>query len=396
MTLPVPCVLDGQRGRYDVTNLLGQGGMSAVYEGRTERGKTVVIKEASGPDITSCEERLRIEAQILSALATPGHPRVVKYLDESSSLGPFCLVEEKVEGPTLAELHRDKAASEKTASRYMLQLLEALDYLHGRNVIHRDVKPTNVILEPNRGVVLIDFGAAKKEFQQFSGSGTIIYTPGWGAPEQNLGEATPASDMYAAGATLFFLLTARDPKSSLRQLPGGGAELFQTPRDLEPRVTQQLSDVVAKAMLFDPKGRFQTAQDMVNAIAGRRAEAPDSPHIVVLGKKRRIKKQVEIGRSHATCDAGCKNGFGRPPDIGIKDSEMYLSKHHARISRDRKGRCWIEDLDSKNGTALSHDGGRTYRPIPGLVKEPLTDGDVVAIVYKSGRGPYMTIAFKGG
>jgi serine/threonine protein kinase len=371
--------------------------MSAVYTGKSDRGKPVVVKEASGADLAASEERLRIEAQILLALSSPGHPRVVRYLDEGTNLGPFCLVEEKLEGETLAARHRDKPADGATATKYILQLLEALAYLHGRNVIHRDVKPSNIIFEPRRGVVLIDFGAAKKEFHQFRGAGTIIYTPGWGAPEQNVGEATPASDLYSVGAVLFFLLTARDPKGSMKQLRDGAGELFQSPRDLEPSVTQQLSDVVTRAMVFDPKRRFQTTVDMVEAIKGGPAKPLGSPHLVVLGKKCKVKKEMEIGRDHKSCDQRCtKDGFGSPPEIGIVDTEQYLSKHHARISKDGKGRCWIEDLGSKNGTAMSHDGGRTYRPIRGRKRQLLTDGDVVALVYKPGKGPYMTIAFKGG
>jgi serine/threonine protein kinase len=397
MTLSIPCTLKGRRGRYQVVSKLAEGGMSTVYVGKSNRGSTVIVKEASGSDLEQSEERLRIEADILRALASPGHPRVVRYLDEGTNLGPFCLVEEKLEGETMSERYRDTAADAATASRYGLQLLEALAYLHKRNVIHRDVKPNNIVLDVRREVVLIDFGAAKKEFHQFTGSGTVIYTPGWGAPEQNLGEATPASDLYGVGAVLFFLLTGQDPRASMKQLAQGKTELFRSPRDLQPSVTQDLSDVVTRAMAFNPKDRFPTAQDMSEAIAGGSGKTLDFPHLVVLGKKCKVKKEMEIGRDHKACDRGCtKKGFGRPPDIGILDTERYLSKHHARIVKDPKGRCWIEDLGSLNGTAMSHDGGRTYRPIPGFKRQELTDGDVVALVYKKGRGPYMTISFKGG
>ena len=397
MTLTLPCTLKGRKGRYEVLSRLAEGGMSTVYVGKSSRGPTVIVKEASGSDLEAAEERLRIEADILRALASPGHPHVVRYLDEGSNLGPFCLVEEKLEGDTLSERYRDKAADAPTASKYILQLLDALSYLHKRNVIHRDVKPNNIIVDPSREVVLIDFGAAKKEFHQFTGAGTVIYTPGWGAPEQNLGEATPASDLYGVGAVFFFLLTGQDPRASMKQLAGGKTELFRTPHDLEPSVTQTLSDVVKKAMSYNPKERFSTAQDMADAISGGSEKALGFPHLIVLGKKCRVKKEMEIGRDHKECDESCaKKGFGRPPEIGILDTERYLSKHHARIERDGKGRCWIEDLGSLNGTAMSHDGGRTYRQIPGFKKQELTDGDVVALVYKPGRGPYMTIAFKGG
>src|SRR5436189_1728423 len=268
MTLPLPCTLKGRKGRYQVASKLTDGGMSTVYVGKSSRGQAVVVKEASGPDLEQADERLRIEADILKALASPGHPRVVRYLDEGTNLGPFCLVEEKLEGDTLSERYRDKAADVDTATRYILQLLEALAYLHGRNVIHRDVKPNNIILDVNREVVLIDFGAAKKEFHQFMGSGTVIYTPGWGAPEQNLGEATPASDLYSVGAVLFFLLTTQDPQGSMKQLAQGKSELYRSPRDLMPSVPKELSDVVTRAMAFDPKQRFATTKDMAEAIAG--------------------------------------------------------------------------------------------------------------------------------
>jgi len=395
MTLPIPCTLKGRKGRYDIVSALTTGGMSEVYLGKSDRGHDVIVKEAGGPDLKQAEERLRIESQILKSLSSPGHPRVVRYLDEGTNLGSFCLVEEKLEGRTLADEYQSKKADEKTATRYILQLLEALGYLHGRNVIHRDVKPRNIILDAQREVVLIDFGAAKKEFKQFTGSGTIIYTPGWGAPEQSVGEATPASDLYSAGAVFFFLLTGQDPQSSMKQISGGGGELTRSPHDLDPGITQELSDVVMKAMAYDPKQRFPTALDMLTGIKGGAGESLGYPHLVVLGKKCKVKSEMEIGREHKLCNKKCgNNGSGRPPDIGILDPERYLSKHHAKVTKDKKGRCWIQDMGSLNGTAMSGDGGRSYRPIPRHKRQQLNDGDVVALVYKSGKGPYMTIAFK--
>src|SRR3989442_13926407 len=129
--------------------------MSTVYAGKSSRGQAIVVKEASGPDLEQAQERLRIEADILRALGSPGHPRVVRYVDEGANLGPFCLVEEQLEGETLAELYKDKPADAATATRHILQLLEALSYLHARNVIHRDVKPKIIILAARREVFLL-------------------------------------------------------------------------------------------------------------------------------------------------------------------------------------------------------------------------------------------------
>src|SRR5256885_6527190 len=145
MTLSLPCTLKGRKGRYEVVSKLTEGGMSTIYLGKSNRGQAVVVKEASGLDLAQSDERLRIEAEILRTLKSPGHPRVVRYVDEGANLGPFCLVEERLEGETLAELYKDKPADAAKATRHILQLLEALSYLHARNVIHRDVKPKNII-----------------------------------------------------------------------------------------------------------------------------------------------------------------------------------------------------------------------------------------------------------
>src|SRR5256884_9605100 len=101
MTLPLPCTLKGRKGRYQVASKLPDGGMSTAYGGKSSRGQAVVVKEASGPDLEQADERLRIEADILKALAPPGHPRAVPYVDEGTNLRPLCLGEEKLGGDTL-------------------------------------------------------------------------------------------------------------------------------------------------------------------------------------------------------------------------------------------------------------------------------------------------------
>src|SRR3989337_4321735 len=90
MTLSIPCTLKGRKGSYEVVSQLSLGGMAAVYVGKSDRGKSVVVKVPSGVDVKQSEGRLKIEAQILRTLTSPGHPRVVRYLDEGTNLGPFC------------------------------------------------------------------------------------------------------------------------------------------------------------------------------------------------------------------------------------------------------------------------------------------------------------------
>src|SRR2546428_12729038 len=117
MTLSLPCTLKGRKGRYQVLSKLTEGGMSTIYVGKSSRGQPVVVKEASGTDLEQSKERLRIEADILRSLSSPGHPRVVRYVDQATNLGPLCLVEERLECETLAAPYRGKTAGSGAGTR---------------------------------------------------------------------------------------------------------------------------------------------------------------------------------------------------------------------------------------------------------------------------------------
>src|SRR5256712_7313753 len=126
MTLSLPCTLKGRRGRYQVLSKMTEGGMSTIYVGKSSRGQSVVVKEASGTDLEQSKERLRIETDILRSLSSPGHPRVVRDVDQATNLGPLCLVEERLEGETLAERYRDKSADPGAAARAVLPVFAEL------------------------------------------------------------------------------------------------------------------------------------------------------------------------------------------------------------------------------------------------------------------------------
>src|SRR5207245_3077669 len=102
MTLTIPCTLKGRKGRYQVVSKLAEGGMSTVYAGKSSRGQAVVVKEASGPALEQAQERLRLEADLRRALGSPGHPRVVRYVDGGSDPGPSPPVERQLERETMS------------------------------------------------------------------------------------------------------------------------------------------------------------------------------------------------------------------------------------------------------------------------------------------------------
>src|SRR5438093_10433373 len=117
MTLTIPCTLKGRKGRYQVVSKLAEGGMSTVYAGKSSRGQAIAVKQASGPDLEQAQERLRIEADILRALGSPGHPRVVRYGDERNNLGPFCPVAARLQGEPMGGRFPAKPRRTATAPR---------------------------------------------------------------------------------------------------------------------------------------------------------------------------------------------------------------------------------------------------------------------------------------
>jgi serine/threonine protein kinase len=235
---------------------------------------------------------------------------------------------------------------------------------------------------------LLDFGAAKQGYlhgiAQY-GLGTIVASEGWTAPEQMVGEATEASDIYALGTTLFFLLTGKEPRQFMRH---DGA-LLKGPRDVNPSVSGEISEVILRASKPDPRLRPQTAEDVRKLLKGTYAPI-GVPNIVLAGRTYTIQGNMEIGRVHSCDQTRCR--IKRHIDIPINDPGNYVSRHHARTLVDKYGRCWVEDINDYNFLAVSRKTFGWYQ-LPKHSQYELKDKDIVALVYAAKKGPYMTFTF---
>jgi serine/threonine protein kinase len=265
--------------RYRVVELIGLGGMGAVYltEDLHLKEKHFALKEVEyAPDADSAaQEQLRQQFHREAiALANLDHPNLPKVFDYFSEDGRDYLVMDYVAGPNLKEVLDDARAHEQTLPESQVlewaqQICDALSYLHGQDppIIHRDVKPANVKLMPNKAIKLVDFGLVK--FIDSSDPRTItllhtLGTPTYAPLEQYGGGSARTdarSDIYSLGATLYHLLTGRAPANAQQRFVDPGS--LSSPRALNPRVSPLTEYLVLKAMALRPDDRYQTVRELM-------------------------------------------------------------------------------------------------------------------------------------
>lgn len=259
-------------GRYEILKLIGRGGMGAVYKARdTELDRLVALKLIR-PELARNPEILRRFKQELILARQVTHKNVIRIFDLGQSDGIKFITMDFVEGQDLHQLllERGKLAPEQ-AARIMLQICRALEAAHSEGVIHRDLKPQNVMLDANGRVYVMDFGIARSAYLPgMTQTGALIGTPEYMSPEQARGEKlTERSDIFSLGIILYELLTAKSPYFSdtpLATLWKRMQEKATPPVVVDPTLPQALSDIVVKALEIEPDNRFATAGQMAQQL----------------------------------------------------------------------------------------------------------------------------------
>ena len=263
--------------RYQILQTLGRGGFGETFlavDTHMPSARKCVIKQLqpaieAAPTPVWLQERFQREAAILEELGqnNPQIPQLYAYFSEAEN---FFLVQEWIEGITLSQKHQQQGdLSEAEVGKILRELLPVLDYIHSRNIIHRDIKPDNIILRSSDGKpVLIDFGIVKEAIATAvnvsakTPYSAALGTPGYMASEQAAGRPVYSSDLYSLGLTAIFLLTGKTPQY-LASDPHTGEILW---RKDAPHLHSNLAAVIDRAVRFHPRDRFTSAKEMLAAL----------------------------------------------------------------------------------------------------------------------------------
>jgi TolB-like protein/Flp pilus assembly protein TadD len=291
---PADALRDALADRYRLVRELGRGGMATVYLVQDLRHDRPVALKVLHPELarTLGTERFLREIKLAARLQ---HPHVLTVLDSGDAAGNLWFTMPFVEGESLRErLEREKQLPVEDAVRIAREAAEALDYAHRHNVIHRDVKPENILLTNDDHALVADFGIARalagdgESAEQLTATGTIIGTPAYMSPEQAAGARSldARSDIYSLGCVLYEMLAGDPPFSGATPQAAISARFTETPRpvrSLRETVPEHVAAAVATALARAPADRFSSALKFSRALAPPPSvtavrAAPPPPH----------------------------------------------------------------------------------------------------------------------
>jgi eukaryotic-like serine/threonine-protein kinase len=280
-------------GKYKILSTIGSGGFGTVYLAEdTWIDKKVALKVPHKQSV-DFGEHLR-EPRLLASLS---HPNIVTILTAEKQDNVFFIVMEYVQGETLESvIARDGALELSRALDYTCQICNAIDYAHRQSVLHRDLRPSNVLVSESGLLKVADFGTSR--ILEIAAHGTtVIGSPPYMAPEQFQGKAVFASDLYSLGITMFQMLTGELPydtptPSDLDRLMRG--ELVSSPRLKNPKIPKAISDVIMKALAPEIHQRYQRAGEVLEDILAVRGGPRRTPRSLAAAQEGASEQSQDI------------------------------------------------------------------------------------------------------
>ena len=295
--------------RYEIIELIGSGGMANVYKAlchRLNRYDAVKIMRDETAQNEEFRKRFRAESQAVAMLS---HPNIVSVYDVSHSDDVEYIVMELIDGITLKEYLRQKGAiAPSEALDFTMQIAKALEHAHGKGIIHRDIKPQNIMLLKNGMIKVADFGIAELQNDIEESNGETVGSVHYIAPEQARGAAPDArSDIYSLGIVMYEMLTGRLPYVGDTDVEVAVKHMNTvpvSPREIVPEIPEELERICLKAMDADIDARYQTAGELLRDLEQFRKQSltahvlEDSDSVLIDSDDtpRRVKKNKRGGR----------------------------------------------------------------------------------------------------
>jgi serine/threonine protein kinase len=367
-------------GKYEIRRELGRGSMGVVYEGfdpfieRRVAIKTMQMSRLDKSEVPEISSRFRREARAAGRL---NHPNIVSIYEYGEEGDIAYIAMEYIVGTELKE-HFDRSERFRIgeSANIMLQLLEALEYSHNHGVVHRDVKPSNILITQDGRIKIADFGIAKIDSSELTQVGTVLGTPSYMSPEQFMGEtADRRSDLYSAGVILYQLLTGERPFTGASMAVIMHKILNQAPvppSALNAGVSKALDEVVKKAMSKRPEDRFQTAAAFMTALK----LATD----IIALSERAHRPEATIKVSHPETDPAA-GGEEAAVAFSMADIERRLEESRRHVSYGGREAPVQEDPDEAEdqttvamkpdtaAVAVKHEPQEDAAPAFGLLAE---------------------------
>lgn len=264
-------------GRYEITELVGEGGMANVYRAVDVLDNRIVAVKILKKEYSENEEFLRRFRNESKAIAVMSHPNIVKIYDMGFSDRLQYIVMEYIDGITLKEyMDSEHILNWKDAVHFVIQILRALQHAHNRGIVHRDIKPQNIMLLTDGTIKVMDFGIAKFAREESrTATDQAIGTVHYISPEQARGDATDAkSDIYSVGVMFYEMLTGCKPFDTDNPVSIAVMHMQnvpERPRNINPNIPSGLEEIIMHAMEKDPAKRYQSADEMIQDLEAFKA-----------------------------------------------------------------------------------------------------------------------------
>src|SRR5215212_1738964 len=360
--------------RYAILETLGGGGMAEVFLARDEvLGRRVALKVLRGQYAGDEEfvERFRREAKSAAAL---NHPNIVQVYDQGrANDGTYYMAMEYVPGGTLKErIVREGPLDPREAAGIAARVAEALDVAHGRGIVHRDIKPQNILISESGAAKVADFGIARAAASKtVTETSLILGTAAYMSPEQVRGERVgPASDLYSLGVVLYEMLTGQLPYAADNPLATAMKHLDEPPRrprEANPAVPEGMDALTAKLLAKDPGDRYASAAELAEDLRRVRDGLPPLAAGLGQGTTARVPQDAGMTRTAPTVVAPRSRGTGSGtrrellPLVALLSGVVVLG-----------GLAWALTRGTLGGDTPAAGGAQRVE-VPGVVSLPLEE-----------------------